>query len=125
MTSISKNVYIGKFNNIVTYQRTVKMIPVDVNPSMHSELNYKNNKEGHKYVRISKYKDVFAKRYVPNWSEEVFVIKKLKNSLPWTYVISDLNGEEIVGTFYKKESQYIKWKGYNNFNSSTDKKDIL
>ena len=51
-------------------------------------------------VRISKYKNIFAKGYDPNWSEEVFVIKKVKNTVPWTYVISDLKGKEIVGTFY-------------------------
>ena len=51
-------------------------------------------------VRISKYKNIFAKGYTPNWSEEVFVIKKVKNTVPWTYIISDLKGEEIVGTFY-------------------------
>ena len=56
-------------------------------------------------VRISKYKNIFAKGYVSNWSEEVFVIKKAKNTVPRTYVISDLKGEEIVGTFYEKELQ--------------------
>ena len=54
-------------------------------------------------VRISKHKNVFAKGYTSNWSEEVFVIKKVKNALPWTYVMSDLNGEEIAGTFYENE----------------------
>ena len=54
------------------------------------------------HVRISKYKNIFAKGYTPNWSEEVFVIKKVKNTVPWTYVINDLNGEEIIGTFYEK-----------------------
>ena len=48
------------------------------------------------YVRISKYKNIFAKGYAPNWSEEIFVIKKVKNTVPWTYVINDLNGEEIT-----------------------------
>ena len=54
------------------------------------------------YVRISKYKNIFAKGYMPNWSEEVFVIKKIKNTIPWTYVNNDLNSEEIIGTFYEK-----------------------
>ena len=60
----------------------------------------------------------FAKGYTPNWSEEVFVIKKVKNTVPWTYVINDLNGDEIIGTFYEKELQktriekVIKRKGY-------------
>ena len=55
-------------------------------------------------VRISKYKSIFAKGYTPNWSEEAFVIKKAKNTLSWTYITSDLNGEEIVGTFYEKKN---------------------
>ena len=97
-------------------------------------------------VRISKYKNNFAKGYTPNWSEEVFVIKKVKNTVPWTYVINDLNGEEKIGTFYEKELQktsqeefriekvikrkddkiYVNWKGYNNsFNSWIDKKDLI
>ena len=49
-------------------------------------------------VRISKYKNIFAKFYSPNWSKEVFM-KKVKNTVPWTYVINDLDGEEIVGKF--------------------------
>ena len=57
------------------------------------------------YVRISKFENVFAKGYVPNWSEEVSVIKNVKNTVPLTYVISDLNGKKIVGTFYEKELQ--------------------
>ena len=56
-------------------------------------------------VRISKYKNFFAKGYTPNWSEEVFVIEKIKNTLPWTYIISDFQGKEIGGTFYKNELQ--------------------
>ena len=74
---------------------------VDVNPSMYIDFNKENNKEGPKFkvfdkVRTSKYKSIFAKDYVPNWSKEVFVIKKVKNTVPWRYVVNDLNGEEIV-----------------------------
>ena len=97
------------------------------------------------YVRISKYKNIFAKGYMPNWSEEIFVVSKIKNTVPQTYVINDLNGEEIISTFYEKKLQhtsqnefrieevikktgdklYVKWKGYNNsFNTWIDKKDI-
>ena len=66
-------------------------------------------------VRISKYKNIFAKGYTPNWPEEVFVIKEVKNAVPWTYVINDFNGEESIGTFYEKElkkqiSKYLGWK---------------
>ena len=97
-------------------------------------------------MRISKYKNIFSKGYTPNWFEEVFVVKKIKNTVPRTYVIDDLNGEEITGTFYEKELQkidqqkfriekvikkkgdklYVKWKGYDNsFNSCIDKKDLV
>ena len=74
------------------------------------DFNKENNKEGPKFkvgdhVRVSKYKNIFAKGYITNWSEEDFVIKKVKNTVPWTYVISDLNGEEIAGTFYEKKIQ--------------------
>ena len=50
-------------------------------------------------------KTIFAKGCTPNWSEEVFLIKKLKNTVRWTYVINDLNDQEIIGTFYEKERQ--------------------
>ena len=115
MTSISKNVYIDKLNDIVneynnTYHRTIKMKPVDVKDNTYIDSNKEVNDKDPKFkvgdhVRISKYKNIFAKGYTPNWSEEVFVIKKVKNTVPWTYIINDLNGEEIIGTFYEKELQ--------------------
>ena len=61
-------------------------------------------------VRISKYQNIFAKCYTANWSEEVFVSKKVKNTVPWAYVINDLNGEEIVGTFYENKLQKTNQK---------------
>ena len=54
---------------------------------------------------FSKYKNIFAKGYTPNWPEEVFVVRKIKNTVPWTYVISDLNSKPITGSFYEKELQ--------------------
>ena len=128
------------------------MKPVDVKDDTYidsvKEVNDKDPKfKVGDHVRISKYKNIFAKGYTPNWSEEVFVIKKVKNTVPWTYVINDLNGDEIIGTFYEKELQKtnqqefrienvikrkgdklenIKWKGYDNsFNSWIDKKDLV
>ena len=59
------------------------------------------------HTLTSKYKNIFSKGYTPNWSEEFFVINKIKNTVPWTYVTDDLNGEEISGTFYEKELQKI------------------
>ena len=86
------------------------MKPVDVKDNEYintsNEINDKDPKlKVGDHVRISKYKNIFAKGYTPNWSEEVFVIKKVKNTVPWTYVINDLNSEEIIGTFYEKELQ--------------------
>ena len=107
------------------------------------EKNYKFKVGDH--VKISKYKCIFDKVYTLNCSEEVFVIKEVKNTVLWTYVISDLNGKKIIGTFYEKVLQkinqeqfriekviekkgnkiYVKWKEYDNsFNSWIDKKDV-
>ena len=115
MTSISKNVYTDKLDDIVdeynnTYHTTIKMKPIDVKDNTYINTDKEINNKDPKFkvgdrVRISKYKNIFAKRYMPNWSEEVFIIKKVKNSIPWTYAINDLNGEEIIGTFYEKELQ--------------------
>ena len=118
MASISKNVYINKLDDIVKeynnkYHTSIKMKPIDVKDNRYinfkKEINNKNPKfKVGDHVRISKYKNIFAKGYMPNWSEEIFVIKKIKNTVPWTYVINDLNGEEIIGTFYEKELQSTK-----------------
>ena len=84
------------------------MKPINITDDYYAEYNENPNKKDPKFkvgdnVKISKYKNIFAKGYTPNWSEEVFVINKIKNIFPWTYVISDLNDEEISGSFYEKE----------------------
>ena len=63
-------------------------------------------------MRISKYKNIFAKGYTLNWSEDVSVVSKIKNKVSWIYVINDLNGEEITGTFYEKELQKTNQKEF-------------
>ena len=156
MTAISKNVYINKLDDIVneynnTYHRTIKMKPVDVKDNTYIDFEKEVNDKDPKFkigdrVRISKYKNIFAKGYIQNWSEGVFVISKIKNTVPWTYAINDLNVEEIIGSFCEKELKktnqkefrienvikrksdklYVKWKGFNNsFNSWIDKKDLI
>ena len=156
MTSISKNVYIDKLDDIVdeynnTYHTTIKMKPIDVKDNAYINTSKKINNKDPKFkvgdhVRISKYKNIFPKGYMPNWSEEVFVIKKVKDAVPWTYVIIDLKDKEIIGTFYEKELQkksqeefriekvirrkgdklYVKWKGCDNsFNSWIDKGSLV
>ena len=157
MTSISKIVYIDKLDDIVneyynTYHITIKMKPVDVedNTFIDSMVFCSNDRDpkfkNGDHVRISKYKNIFAKGYTPNWSKDVFVIKNVKDTVPWAYVLNYLNGDEIIGTFYEKELQrtnqqefriekvierkgdklYAKWKGYDaSFNSWIDKKDLI
>ena len=115
MTAVSKNVYFNVLDDVVdeynnTYHRTIKIKPIDVRSDSVAEFNKESNEKGPQFkignqVRISKYKSVFAKRYSRNWSEEIFVIKRVKDTTPWTYIINDLNGEEIIGTFYEKELQ--------------------
>ena len=92
------------------------MKPGDVKSNTHINSSKEINDRDPKskigdIVRVSKYKNIFTKSFVPNWSEEVFAINKVKNTVPWTYVISDLTGEEIVGTFCEKELQ--KKKNYS------------
>ena len=92
-----------EYNN--AYYTTIKMKPIDVKDNTYINTDKEINNKDPKFkvgdrVRISKYKNVFAKGCTPNWSEEAFAIKKVKNTIPWTYVINDLNGEEIAGTCY-------------------------
>ena len=100
MTLILKNVYIDRLDDIVNKYN---------NTHIYINFNSKNNTEDPKFkvgdnVRISQYKNIFAKSYVTNWSEEIFVFTKAKNTVPWTYLISDPNGEAVVGTFYEKKT---------------------
>ena len=93
------------------------MKPLDVKPNIYIEFNKENNRKGSKYivgdhVTISKYKKSFAKIYVPNWSEKLFVIKKVKNTVSWTKFICDIDGEVIAGIFYQKELQKINQKEF-------------
>ena len=92
--------------------RTIKIKPVDVNDNTYIDFNKEVNDKDPKFKvsdneRISKHKNIFAEGYTPNWSEEVFIESKIKNTVPWTYVINDLNGEKISETFYEKELQKI------------------
>ena len=102
---------VDKYND--TVHKTIKMKPIDVMDNSYAEYNENLNKKDPKFkfgnhVRISKYKNIFAKGYTPNWPEEIFVISKIKNTVPSTYVINDLNGGEIARRFYKKELQKTK-----------------
>ena len=126
------------------------MKPIDVNSDSYAEYNEDSNVTKPKFkvgddVRISKYKNIFAKRYTQNWLEGFYFVSKIRDNVPWIYVISDLYGEPITGSFYEKELQktnqkevriekvlkrnidklYVEWKGYDDLlNSWIDKKDL-
>ena len=154
MPAVSKNVYfdvlddiVNKYNN--TVHKTIKMKPIDVTDNSYAEYNEDFNKKDPRFkvgdhVTISKYKNIFAKRYTSNWSEEFLLLVKLKIQFR-RLVVSDMSGEEITGSFYEKELQktsqekfiiekvlkrkgdklYVTWKGYDNrFNNWIDKKDL-
>ena len=140
---------VNEYNN--TFHRTIKMKLIDVTNDSYAEYNENFSKKDLKFkvsdhVRISKYKNIFAKGCTPNWSEEVFAVNNIKNTVPWIYVANDLNGEKITGSFYEKKLQksnqkqfriekvlkrkgdklYVNWKGYNNsFNTSISKKYLV
>ena len=113
MTAVSKNVYFdvlddiaNKYNN--TVHRTIEMKLTDITSDCYLEYNEDSNEKDPKlkvgdYVKILKYKNIFAKGHTQNWSEEVSVVSKIKSTVPWTYVIGDLNDEPITGSFYEKE----------------------
>ena len=140
---------VNEYNS--TFHRTIKMKLIDVTNDSYAEYNEDFNKKDLKFkvsdhVRISKYKNIFAKGCTPNWSEEVFAVNNIKNTVPWIYVANDLNGEKITGSFYEKKLQksnqkqfriekvlkrkgdklYVNWKGCNNsFNTSISKKYLV
>ena len=144
MTEISKNVYVDKLDDRVNeynnaYHRKTKMKPVDVKNNTYFDFEKEANNKDPKFK-------IGDQVRIKNWAEDIFVINKIKNTVPWTYVINDLSGEEIIGTFYQKELQitnqkefrtekvlkkkgdnlYVNWKGYgNSFNSWIDKRDLV
>ena len=148
MTSISKNAYndiVNKYDN--PYHGTINWKPVDVKSNIYIEIKGEDPKfKISDVIRISKHENIFGKGYVPNWSEKFFVVKKVKHTVSWAYVISDFKGEEIVETFYKKELEkankkefsvenvikrkghklHVKWEDYDNsFNRWIDKKEYF
>ena len=119
MTYIGKNVcfnflddIVNKYNN--SFHSSIKMKPKD---ATHVEYSEESNKKDPRFkvgdlVRISRQKNVFSEGYTPNWSEEVFIVNKIQNTVPWTYLINDLKGEEIKGSFYEKQLQKTDQKEF-------------
>ena len=122
MTSISKNVYIDKLDELVNKyrnicHRTIKMKRVDVNSSISIDFNKENNMEDPNFkvgenVRISKYKSIFAKGFVTNWSEEVFVVAKVKKTVYGQMLLVILKVKKLLERFAKKEFQKMNQKEF-------------
>ena len=120
MAGISKNVYFNVLDDMVnkcnnTVHRTIKLKPIDVTSDSFAEYDEESNKKSPKFkfgnhVRISKYKNILAKGHVLYWSKEMFIVSKIKNTVQWTYVINDLNGEEIIVSFMKKNCKRLTKK---------------
>ena len=119
MAAISKSVDFDVLDDIVddyhnTYQKSIKMKPIDVKPDFYAEHNVGSNEKDPKFkvddhVRIPENKNIFAEGYTPDFSEKIFVIKKITNTVPWAYVISDLTVIKLLETFIKKTcGQQIK-----------------
>ena len=117
MTATGKNVYYDVLDDIVNEynnakHNTIKMKPVDVKNNKRVYIGEHNEKSA-RYnvgdrVRISKFKNIFAKGYTLNWSREIFIVNKINHTVPYTYNLKDLNGEEIIGSFYDRELQKTK-----------------
>ena len=118
MTAPGKNVYynvlddvVNKYNN--TKHNTIKMKPIDVGYTNKRVYINEHNEKDSRFkvgdrVRISKFKNIFAKGYTPNWSTEIFIVDKINDIVPYTYNLKDLNDEEIIDSFYDRESQKAK-----------------
>ena len=114
MTATGKNIYYDVLDDVVneynnTKHNTIKMKPKDVGDNKGVYTDEHNEKDSRfkvgDRVIISKFKNISAKGYTPNWSKEIFIVDKINDTVPYTYKLKDLNGEEIIGSFYDKELQ--------------------
>ena len=113
MTAIGKNVYYDVLDDNAKHS-TIKMKPIDVRGNNNKRVyTDEHNKKRSRFkvgdrVRVSKFKNIFAKGYTPNWSKEIFTADKIDDTVPYTYNLKDLNDEEIIGSFYDQELQKTK-----------------
>ena len=114
MTATAKNVYYDVLDDVVneynnTKYSTIKTKPIDVKNNKRVYIDEHNEKDSRfkvgDRVRISKFKNIFAKGYTPNWSNEIFIVDKVNNTVTYAYNLKDLNDEEIIGSFYNKEKK--------------------
>ena len=118
MTATGKMVYYDVLDDVVnkyknTKHSTIKMKPIDVGDNNKRVYIDEHNEKDSRFkvggrVRISQFKNIFAKGYAPNWSKEIFIVEKINDTVPYTYNLKDLNDEEIIGSFYDTELQKAK-----------------
>ena len=118
MTAINKNVYYDVLDDVVneyntTKHNTIKIKPKDIKKDNNRVYIDEHNKKSTRFnvgdrVRISKFKNIFAKGYTSNWSKEIFIVNKINDTVPWTYSLKNLNDEEIIGSFYDRGLQKTK-----------------
>ena len=125
MTATSKNVYydvldylVNEYNN--TKHNTIKMKPIDVGDNNKRVYIDEHNEKESRFkvgdrVRISKFKNIFAKGYTLNWSKEVFIVDKINDTVPYTYNRKDLNDEEIIGSFYDRDYKILNYSSQNYY----------
>ena len=117
MTATGKNIYYDVLDDVVneynnTTHNTIKMKPIDVGDNKRVYIHEHNEKDSRfkvgDRVRISKFKNIFAKGYTPTWSTGIYIVDKINDTVAYTYNLKDLNDEEIIGSFYDRELQKTK-----------------
>ena len=131
MTAVLKNDYFDVLGDIVnkynkTVHRSIKTKPIDVTSDSYAEYKEDSNvnkcefKIGN-HIKVSKCKNIFSREHTQNQSEENFVVSKIKDTVPWTYVISDLNGEKIAASFMKMNCKKLVKKNLEQKKYSKEK----
>ena len=112
MTATGKNIYYDVLDDVVNEYNNSKMKPIDVKKNKRVYIDEHNEKDSRfkvgDRIRISKFENIFAKVYTPNWRKEIFIVNKINDTVPYTCNIKDLHDEEIIGSFYDRELQKTK-----------------
>ena len=118
MIATGKNVYYDVLDDVVneynnTKHSAIKIKSIDVKNNKRVYIDEHNEKDSRfnvgDRVRISKFKNILAKGYTPNWSSEIFIVDKVNDTVPYTYNLKDLNDEEIIGSFYDKNYKKLNY----------------
>ena len=141
MTATGKNVYndvlddvVNKYNN--TKYSTIKIKPIDVGDNNKRVYIDEHNEKDSRFkvgdrIRISKFKNIFAKGYTPNWSSEIFIVDKINDTVPYTYNLKDLNADTIkynykgYGICFDESEEFTHVRKRGNFNDTTTGRNVI